>query len=151
MRFVLGIAALALASGCGDDLEREYPTKPRQDEALRIASTAIGVRQPPPVEWIEGDRLAPCPTAGTGFTVPVGDVNLCVGGWTFPGLIQVAWVDNDQPWSWGALAHELGHTRLIELTGSADGGEDHRLKQGPIWGPDGTVAQARAALVAAGL
>lgn len=146
------LVLLVLVVGCGDDFSaRDFPAKPGQAEAISIAATAVGVQHVPPVEWMEGDQLVPCNGSGACFAVRVGSDDAYVGGWTSPGLIRVVWIDGNEHWAWSALAHELGHALLIERGGTGDGGEDHRLQQGPIWGSDGLVANAQAALTAAGL
>lgn len=98
--------------------------------------------EPPVVDWVEDSRVVACPLGGTGFYVG----QLCVGGWTFSAnFVAAIWLPG---WTLAqsGMVHEFAHAMLIETTGNGDGGSDHEAPQGPIWGPDGSVAQINSAL-----
>jgi hypothetical protein len=151
-RLVAFAFAVILAAGCEVEYSAEtYPEKPRQAEARAIVWGLYGMTAAaPPVEWMEGDNVG-CGGNGHGFEIEVGAVVGCVGGWTYEDrwLIRAEWLGQFS--SNATYAHEHAHAMLRLTTGTGDGGEDHRLDVGPIWGPGGSVAQANAALVAAGL
>jgi hypothetical protein len=119
------IYGLILAAGCG------YSALPDQDKAMDIIwrQTFNETFEPNSIEWITQKDLDCAPDIhGKNRAFYrwrwYGDVSKsdhCVGGVTWPdwGLSQVAIADGET-FSNTALAHELWHGRMLDVTGDGD-------------------------------
>jgi hypothetical protein len=123
MRWIYG---LILAAGCNN-----YMQLPGQDKAVDIVwrQTYGSTSEPNAIQWITQENLD-CAADFKGknhafyrwrWYGDLGKSEHCVGGVTWPdwGLSQVALSDGDT-FSNTAMAHELWHGRMLDVTGDGD-------------------------------
>lgn len=127
---------------------RLYPDVPREGEAAAYVWGFYGMaNEPPHREWV-GQVLLDCgyaQGAPQAFQLDAAD---CVAGVYYDRsrVAAMAYPDDHGPLHRTALAHEMNHAKLGDLTGYCD--PDHTDES---WRPGGAVDQANAGLAALGM